>query len=212
MNAQLIAGLCMVAGLMASGEVSAISVWSTQRTLSDWQANPVVDGDGDTRWTWNNSSSTVLPGNTVVTFKETEIGGLEYYGVGFAFDPAAYGPAAGTTDTLIYQWERLDGQAWNNAMLDTIITGTNTTATADIYADLAGPSLLHLISTSGSDTGYIPFTPPLESFYWKNTIFHSETGIFDDLHNGVVIPEPFTFSLFGIGLAALVLQHRYGKF
>jgi len=209
--------LVMLLGLAVSGNAAA---WSWSGTLASWAASGgstgvIVDGDGDMAFQLFNTTDIPDGQNDYITLSELEIGGVDYYDVGVNWDAEtgfANGYAGG--GQLVYSMSVLgNNEAITSAALDSIITGTGTTA-LKILRDLPANTLIaNLSSFDGSRdpaTGYTSFAG--RSVIGVQDIFQPSTsGVFQDAHNSftvVDVPEPMSLALLAIGLAALGVSRQ----
>ena len=210
MNTKFLTGIVMTVGLLASGAASALPCTS-YATTDAWAgagAAGCTDPDGDMLFTFGAYSGNFagIGATTAFNVAETEIGGIDYYDVGFGFNPAyaGGGDISYTMSTIAPSTELI-----GSAGFDTIITGTGTTATK-VLSDVGGAAFLTLTSTDGSNTGYVGFSPR-SAIDVVDTFNASTSGVFQDAHNNVTVPEPLSLSLFGIGLVGLGLNRRHRK-
>ena len=211
MNTKFLTGIVMTVGLLASGAASALPCTS-YATTDAWAgagAAGCTDPDGDMLFTFGAYSGNFagIGATTAFNVTEQEIGGTDYYDVGFGFSPgyAGGGDISYTMSTIPPSTELI-----RSVGFDTIITGTGTTATKVLSDLIDGPDFLTLTSTDGSNTGYVGFSPT-STIDVVDTFNASTSGVFQDAHNNVTVPEPLSLSLFGIGLVGLGLNRRRRK-
>lgn len=210
MKTKLLTGLMMAAGLLASGWASAAPFWTG--SLADWAASGggtgvIVDADHDMRFTLYAGTTTVPNTGAVVTLSETQLGGVDYYDVGLAWNNGWSG-----VGQLVYTMEAIGAgnERINGAAMDTVITGAGTKGLLFLYdTPTTLPSVfLNLNSTDGAHdplTGYAGFAGRsllgvVENFQ------ATSTGQFDDAHASFTVtdvPEPGTLPLVALSLLGL---------
>lgn len=205
MNKKLASGL-LLAGTLALHGVAHAAPWSWTGTMTAWQtAGTITDGDLDMQWIYESSS---IPMDTMVTFEEIEINGIDYYDVGMDFSPAGGYAGAGQ---VTYRMLSLDpAEMLSNAQLSITQTGPITPqvlkkvwevlpsgASGALLADLAVPP-----SPDGAN-----FAPQMQ-IRVQDIIPGQNGGVVQDLHNSFNIPEPSTLSLLALSVMALPLVGR----
>lgn len=207
MKTRLLTGL-LLAGSLASPAWVQAAPWSWTGTMTAWQTlGTVTDGDSDMQWIFE---STSIPLSTLVTFQEVEIGGVDYYDVGFDFSPV--GGYAGSGQ-ITYRMVSLDPmELLRNAELSITQTGSiQPQVVKQVWEVLPGIGL-----PSGAllaDLG-VPPSPDGANFAAQTQIRVTDTiaaqtgGVVQDLHNSFNVPEPTTMSLLALGLLALPLAGR----
>jgi hypothetical protein len=219
MKKLFVIGLLAVAGTMFASTASA-APWAWSGSLADWAASGggtgvIVDGDGDTAFRLFNTTTIPDGVDGYITISELEIGGADYYDVGVAWDTATghTGGYAGGGQ-LVYTMEMI-GQTAERivaAALDTVITGTGTTALMILTDQPANSLITNLSSFDGSHdplVGYAGFAGI--SLLGVQQLFQpSANGRFDDSHASFVVsvPEPSQLALVGAGMFGLVLARR----
>lgn len=207
MKIKLLTGL-LLAGSLALPGMAQAAPWSWTGTMTDWQTvGTVTDGDSDMQWVFE---STSIPMTTLVTFEEVEIGGVDYYDVGFDF--GAVGGYAGSGQ-VTYRMVSLDPQEMlRNAQLSITQTGNILPQVTKQVWEVLGVTGL----PSGAllaDLG-VPPSPDAAIFAAQMQIRVTDTiaaqtgGVVQDLHNSYTIPEPTTLSLLGLSLLAMPLLGR----
>lgn len=195
-NKKLLAGIVMAGALLASGTASAALC---SGTVNDWSS--CTDADGDMTFT---RTSFNIPGSTVLSVTEAEIGGIDFYGLGLNFG-AGYNGGGNIHYTIT---SNIPGHNINGVNFDTDVIGA-TGATKDLF-DSTGNFLLTLTSTTGSHDpvsgGDTPIGP-ISSLGVVDT-FNAGDGVFLSANNSFTVPEPGSMLLLGVGLMGLLYGRR----
>jgi len=203
MNKYLIAAAALSLGAVSSGAAHAAN-WSTTTTLAAWSSAAIVDGDNNMSFAL--TSYGALPGTTSVTLTEQEIGGVDYYDVGFGFGSAYAGG-----DTIVYSLNGLGPSPGliNAAKFDTTVGGSGLTSASKFVT----PPGVSLLSTNGANSGYTSFAGQT-SVTVSDKFDLSATGTFSDAHNTfqvTAVPEPETYAMLLAGLGVMSFCGRRRK-
>lgn len=218
MNTKFLASLSvLIAGLLMSWAASAAVLCSSLTTTDQWASNgSCEDDDHDMLFTFGaysgNFPNSANGGTTGFDVKESEVMGKDLYDVGFSWatDFTTGGDIQYTISSLVAPNELISG-----ANFDTVAFGI-TSATKKLYNSAAdfisgvAPFLTLTSANGGRDPliGEVSFAPRASIYVVDN--FDPTTGgaYFNDAHNSFTVPEPFSLSLFGIGLVGLGLNRR----
>lgn len=205
MTYKLIAGMVMVGGLLASSAAIA-APWSYTTTLGQWAVDgTIVDGDGDMSFSFIDMVG--LGADVEVTFEEFEIGGVDYYDVGLAWDV----PGFAGEGQLDYAMTVLEGgELIRSAELSITQTGAVLPQVQKLVFDLD--------QTVPFATLSVPPSPSVANFAGRSALVVRDYipvqtgGTVQDLHNSftAAIPEPSTYAMLiaGLGVLGLVARRR----
>ncbi|MGZ8907909.1 MAG: hypothetical protein ACXW1U_19580 [Methylobacter sp.] len=177
MKIKLLASSLLMAGtLMASGTASAIPFYSG--TVASWITDgPIVDGDGDSVWTFNQTSGDLIgrEGDIDVVLSEVEVAGDDLYTVSFDFQRFNGGDGySGALGDLGYTAASLvTDERFASARLDTdVAAGVGELVTKDIHDVNNIVPFLTLTSLNGApdpSAGHTHFTPR-EAIFVNDTL------------------------------------------
>lgn len=214
MKTALSAAILAGALLASQGAYAGDWEWgiTIPKTISNWMSEgPIVDGDNDMTFTWGGLSGDLLtwnPGDIGVTMREVEIGGEDFYTVGFDFKNGYRGNGG----DIWYTMTASGNERIYSARLDSdVAAGVGEIVREDLYNSPGlDTKFLTLISENGNpdpEDGHFHFGGKV-SIKVENTLF-ANGSIIDHLDNQFdTVPEPMPLSLIALGFVLLNLFRR----
>jgi hypothetical protein len=172
--------------------------------------------------TYNNFSFTGLPSGASLTLMASTLPNA-FPGFNYTLTGSTGNPFQASTDTtlsIIYEFTITSQQTEEPSLTIESPTGSDTISevfcldsnpTPGFASCLQGGSSIPtqaMTVTSSDPSGSITFSPPAEDFGWVETVFtldpaDAQPGSFDAVLSGVVVPEPVSAGMMGLGLLAL---------
>ncbi|MCQ8180825.1 hypothetical protein NP603_06880 [Methylomonas sp. SURF-1] len=215
MKTALSAAILAGALLASQGAYAGDWEWgiTIPKTISNWMSEgPIVDGDNDMRFTWGGLSGDLIgrESDIGVQMREVEIGGEDFYTIGFDFN--AMGGYRGNGGDIWYTMDAFANERIYSARLDTdVAAGVGEIVREDLYNSPGlDTKFLTLISENGKpdpEDGHFHFGGKV-SIKVENTLF-ANGSIIDHLDNEFdTVPEPMPLSLIALGFVLLNLFRR----